>query len=109
MNPEDLDALAEYSSPLVRGSEAVITITRPDLESNSYLSQLFGLSGESSKRLTHNWRDSAPEVHASWSGYLSAAKKEPGQLYVGSSLETAHRITDNHLGVSEFALDDEGA
>ncbi|MDN5807674.1 MAG: prolyl oligopeptidase family serine peptidase [Brevibacterium sp.] len=109
MNPEDLDSLAEYSSPVLRGSEAVITITRPDLESNSYLSQLFGLSGESSKRLTHNWRDSAPEVHASWSGYLSAAKKEPGQLYVGSSLETAHRITDNHLGVSEFALDDEGA
>lgn len=109
MNPEDLDALAEYSSPLVRGSEAVITITRPDLESNSYLSQLFALSGESSRRLTHNWRDYAPEIRSSWSGYLSAAKKEAGQLFVGSTLETAHRITDNHLGVSEFALDDEGA
>ncbi|WP_231441152.1 alpha/beta hydrolase family protein [Brevibacterium zhoupengii] len=109
MNPEDLDSLAEYSSPLVRGSEAVITISRPDLESNSYLSQLFALSGESSRRLTHNWRDYAPEVRSSWSGYLSAAKKEAGQLFVGSTLETAHRITDNHLGVSEFALDDEGA
>lgn len=109
MNPEDLDALAEYSSPLMRGSEAVITITRPDLESNSYLSQLFALSGESSTRLTHNWRDSAPEIRHNWSGYLSAAKKEAGQLFVGPSLETAHRITDNHLGVSEFALDDEGA
>ncbi|MDN5588062.1 MAG: S9 family peptidase [Brevibacterium sp.] len=109
MNPEDLDSLAEYSSPLLRGSEAVVTIARPDLESNSYLSQLFALSGESSRRLTHNWRDSDPEVHSSWSGYLSAGKKEPGQLYVGSSLETAHRITDNHLGVSEFALDDAGA
>ncbi|HCG57377.1 MULTISPECIES: prolyl oligopeptidase family serine peptidase [Brevibacterium] len=109
MNPEDLDSLAEYSSPLLRGSEAVITITRPDLESNSYLSQLFALSGESSRRLTHNWRDFAPEVCSNWSGYLSAAKKEAGQLYVGSSLETAHRITDNHLGVSEFALDDQGA
>lgn len=109
MNPEDLDSLAEYSSPVLRGSEAVITITRPDLESNSYLSQLFALSGESSRRLTHNWRDSAPEVHSSWSGYLSAAKKEPGQLYIGSSLETAHRVTDNHLGVSAFAIDDEGA
>ncbi|WP_193095281.1 alpha/beta hydrolase family protein [Brevibacterium sp. FME17] len=109
MNPEDLDALAEYSSPVIRGSEAVITITRPDLESNSYLSQLFALSGESSRRLTHNWRDYAPEVRTNWSGYLSAAKKESGQLFVGSSLETAHRITDNHLGVSEFALDDDGA
>lgn len=109
MNPEDLDSLAEYSSPLLRGSEALITITRPDLESNSYLSQLFALSGESSRRLTHNWRDYAPEVRSNWSGYLSAAKKEAGQLFVGSSLETAHRITDNHLGVSEFALDDDGA
>ena len=109
MNPEDLDSLAEYSSPVLRGSEAVITITRPDLESNSYLSQLFALQGETSRRLTHNWRDSAPEVHSNWSGYLSAAKKEAGQLFVGSSLETAHRITDNHLGVSEFALDDDGA
>lgn len=109
MNPEDLDALAEYSTPVMRGSEAVITITRPDLESNSYLAQLFALSGESSRRLTHNWRDYAPEVRTNWSGYLSAAKKEAGQLFVGSSLETAHRVTDNHLGVSEFALDDEGA
>ena len=109
MNPEDLDSLAEYSSPLLRGSEAVITITRPDLESNSYLSQLFALSGETSRRLTHNWRDFAPEVRSNWSGYLSAAKKEAAQLFAGSSLETAHRITDNHLGVSEFALDDEGA
>lgn len=109
MNPEDLDSLAEYSSPLLRGSEAVITITRPDLESNSYLSQLFALQEKSSRRLTHNWRDYAPEVRRNWSGYLSAAKKEPGQLFVGPSLETAHRITDNHLGVSEFALDDEGA
>lgn len=108
MNPEDLDVLAEYSSPVMRGSEAVITITRPDLESNSYLSQLFALSGEKSTRLTHNWRDFAPEISSNWSGYLSAAKKEAGQLFVGPSLETAHRITDNHLGVSEFALDDEG-
>ena len=109
MNPEDLDALAEYSAPLMRGSEAVITITRPDLESNSYLSQLFAFSGEKSTRLTHNWRDFAPEIRGNWAGYLSAAKKESPQLFVGLSLETAHRITDNHLGVSQFALDNEGA
>ena len=36
MNPEDLDSLAEYSSPLLRGDEAVITITRTDLETNSW-------------------------------------------------------------------------
>lgn len=109
MNPEDLDTLAEYSSPLQRGGEAVITITRPDLESNSYLSQLFALTEDRSTRLTHNWHDSAAQVHPNWSGYLSAAKKEAPQLFAGPSLEAAHRITDNHLGVSEFAIDDEGA
>ncbi|MCI4012386.1 S9 family peptidase [Brevibacterium sp. ZH18] len=109
MNPEDLDSLAEYSSPLLRGDDTIITITRPDQESNSYLSQLFALGDGKSTRLTHNWRDFAPEVRSQWSGYLSAAKKEAPQLFVGPTLETAHRITDNHLGVSAFALDDEGA
>lgn len=105
MNPEDLGTLAEYSSPVLRGDDAVITIRRPDLESNSYLSQLFSLSDDNSRRLTHSWSDSNPECGPNWSGYLSAEKKAAPQLFVGDSLETAHQITDNHLGVSEFALD----
>jgi dipeptidyl aminopeptidase/acylaminoacyl peptidase len=109
MNPEDLDTLAEYSNPVLRGDEAVIAIRRSDLESNSYLSQLFALTEEHSRRLTHAWNDSAPQVGETWSGYVSAEKKAAGQLFVGSSLETAHQITDNHLGVSEFALDDAGS
>lgn len=106
MNPEDLGTLAEYSSPVLRGDEAVITIRRPDLETNSYLSQLFSLSDASSRRLTHSWSDSNPQCGPNWSGYLSAERKAAPQLFVGDSLETAHQITDNHLGVSEFALDD---
>lgn len=106
MNPEDLGTLAEYSSPVLRGDDAVITIRRPDLETNSYLSQLFSLSDASSRRLTHSWSDSNPQCGPNWSGYLSAEKKAAPQLFVGDSLETAHQITDNHLGVSEFALDD---
>ncbi|MGR6092355.1 alpha/beta hydrolase family protein [Brevibacterium sp. CSND-B09] len=106
MNPEDLGTLAEYSSPVLRGDDAVITIRRPDLESNSYLSQLFSLSDDNSRRLSHSWSDSNPECGLNWSGYLSAEKKAAPQLFVGDSLETAHQITDNHLGVSEFALDD---
>ncbi|MGM0698328.1 MAG: alpha/beta hydrolase family protein [Actinomycetota bacterium] len=106
MNPEDLGTLAEYSSPVLRGDDAVITIRRPDLESNSYLSQLFSLSDDNSRRLSHSWSDSNPECGPNWSGYLSAEKKAAPQLFVGDSLETAHQITDNHLGVSEFALDD---
>ncbi|WP_209324782.1 alpha/beta hydrolase family protein [Brevibacterium renqingii] len=109
MNPEDLDTLAEYSSPTLRGDEAVITIRRPDLESNSYLSQLFAFGGDSPRRLTHAWHDSNPQVHANWSGLLSAEKTTPAQLFVGSTLETAHQITDNHLGVSEYAIDDLGS
>ncbi|MGO3022025.1 MAG: alpha/beta hydrolase family protein [Brevibacterium sp.] len=109
MNPEDLGTLAEYSSPMLRGSDTVITIRRPDLETNSYLAQLFALSGDRSRRLTHSWSDSDPQCGPNWSGYLSAEKKAAPQLYVGDSLETAHQITDNHLGVSEFALDDSSA
>lgn len=109
MNPEDLDTLAEYSSPVLRGDEAVITIRRPDLESNSYLSQLFTLTADDSRRLTHAWHDSSPLVGPNWSGYLSAEKKSAPQLHVGATLETAHQITDSHLGVSEFALDDAGS
>lgn len=109
MNPEDLDSLAEYSSPVLREGEAIITITRPDLESNSYLSQLFALSEGDSRRLTHSWSDSSAQVCPHWSGYLSAERKATPQLFVGSTLETAHQVTDNHLGVAEFTLDDEGA
>ena len=106
MNPEDLGTVAEYSSPVLRGADTVITIRRPDLESNSYLSQLFSLTEDTSRRLTHSWSDSTPQCGPNWSGYLSAEKKAAPQLYVGDSLETAHQITDNHLGVAEFALDD---
>jgi dipeptidyl aminopeptidase/acylaminoacyl peptidase len=109
MNPEDLDALAEYSTPVLRGDDAIIGIRRPDLESNSYLSQLFELTAETSRRLTHSWHDTSPQIGSHWSGYLSAEKKSAPQLFAGSTLETAHQITDNHLGVSEFALDDNGA
>lgn len=109
MNPEDLDTLAEYSTPKLRGDEAVISIRRPDLESNSYLSQLFALGSDRSRRLTHAWHDSDPQIHPNWSGFLRAERKAAAQLYIGSTLETAHQITDNHLGVSEFAIDDAGA
>ncbi len=109
MNPEDLGTLAEYSSPVLRGADTVITIRRPDLETNSYLAQLFSLTEDSSRRLTHSWSDSAPQCGRSWSGYLSAERKTAPQLFVGDSLETAHQITDSHLGVSEFALDDSRA
>ncbi|WP_181273434.1 alpha/beta hydrolase family protein [Brevibacterium oceani] len=109
MNPEDLDTLAEYSTPVLRGDEAVITIRRPDLESNTYLSQLFALTETSSRRLTHAWNDSAPQVGRNLSGYLGAEKKAAPQLFAGPTLESAHQITDNHLGVSEFALDDTGS
>src|SRR5699024_10907894 len=109
MNPEDLDTLAEYSTPKLRGDEAVISIRRPDLESNRYLSQLFALGSDRSRRLTHACHDSDPQIHPNWSGFLRAERKAAAQLYIGSTLETAHQITDNHLGVSEFAIDDAGA
>lgn len=109
MNPEDLDSLAEYATPVVAGEDTIVAITRPDLESNTYLTQLFAFRGESSQRITHGWRDSAPHIGEHWSGYLSAEKSERPQLFAGPSLATAHRITDNHLGVTEFDIDDAGS
>lgn len=109
MNPEDLDTLAEYTTPVVDGEDVIITITRPDLESNTYLSQLFAFRGETSRRLTHGWRDTAPHIGQHWSGYLSAERSERPQLFAGPSLTTAHRITDSHLGVAEFDIDDAGS
>ncbi|RBP63922.1 dipeptidyl aminopeptidase/acylaminoacyl peptidase [Brevibacterium sanguinis] len=105
MNPEDLDSLAEYTSPVVRDDDVVIAISRPDLETNSYLSQLYSFSAERPVRISHGWHDSAPLLAGEWAGYLSARRGEPAQLCVGPSLEAAHRITDQHLGVNEFALD----
>ncbi len=109
MIPDQLDSLAEYSSPVVRDTDVVIAIARPDLETNSYLSQLYAFSGEKPIRISHNWHDSAPVVTSGWSGFLSAPRKEAAQLYAGPTLETTHRITDHHLGVSEFAIDEQGA
>src|SRR5699024_4582824 len=109
LTPEVLAPLAESSTPKLRGDDAVISIRRPDLESNSYLSQLFALGSDRSRRLTHAWHDSDPQIHPNWSGFLRTERKAAAQLYIGSTLEAADQITDNHLGESESALDDAAA
>src|SRR5699024_6036780 len=58
---------------------------------------------------THARHDSAPQIHPNWSASRRAERNAAAQLYIGSTLETAHQTTDNHLGVSEFAIDDAGA
>ena len=39
MNPEDLDSLAEYATPVVAGEDTIIAITRPDLDRFAYVSR----------------------------------------------------------------------
>ena len=34
MNPEDLDSLAEYATPVVAGEDTIVAITRPDLRAS---------------------------------------------------------------------------
>lgn len=88
MRPEDLDLLRTASAPSLTpdGLLAVTAVSRPDIASDRYPSQLWvvPVDGSAPRRLTNGPRDSSPEVSPDGTrvAFLRAPASGPPQLAV---------------------------
>ncbi|MFL6136596.1 MAG: S9 family peptidase [Frankiaceae bacterium] len=110
MKPTDLAALRIPSQPAVSpdGRFAAVTVTRLDLDEDEYRSQLWLVptDGGRARALTHGHRDGRARwsPDGRWVAFLRAGKDEPPQLHVmPSDGGEGRRVTDQQLGVSDFA------
>ncbi|MGI8722307.1 MAG: S9 family peptidase [Geodermatophilaceae bacterium] len=89
MRPEHLDLLAMCATPTLHpdGSLAIVSVIRPDLDSNEYVGGLWSVPLDGSgppRRLTRGHRDTGPAISPDGAlvAFLRAAKEAKPQLYV---------------------------
>lgn len=110
MRAADIGALRSVSRPTLHpaGDRVVVSVTRPHLDSDSTVGQLFSvpLDGSGSKRITRGFRDTAPEFSPDGQAlaFLRSEGGGPAQLHVmpaegGEPI----RLTDRLLGVTELS------
>ena len=116
MRAEDLPLLTSPSAPAVHpdGSHAVVAVTRPDLDADAYVGQLWRipLRGGAPVRITRGFRDTSPAFSPDGRllGFLRAQPGEPPQLaVVPSGGGEPMVVTAAPLGVREFAFSGDGA
>ncbi|MBO0810622.1 MAG: S9 family peptidase [Microlunatus sp.] len=116
MQASDLSKINSVSEPSLHpdGTVAVVAVTRPDLQADAYVGQLWvvPVAGGQPRRLTRGFRDTAPQFSPDGSliGFLRTQPGSPPQLYVvaGTGGEPV-QVTDRKLGVSEFAWSPDGS
>ncbi|MCU1576759.1 MAG: family peptidase [Leifsonia sp.] len=116
MKATDLGLLNAVSSPTVHpdASRAVVSVTRPDHASDSYVGQLWSvpLAGQGApRRITRGFRDVAPQF--SPDGRLIAFRRSSqdgsAQLYVVDAAGGEPvQVTDVTLGVTDFTWSPDG-
>lgn len=116
MKPADISLLNSVSTPTVApdGSRAVVAVTRPDLDADSYVGQLWSvpLTNGSPSRITRGFRDSEPQFSPDGSllAFLRAGHKDAPQLFVMSAEGGEPvKVTDQKLGVSVFRWAPDGS
>ncbi len=95
------------------GSAAIVSVTRPDLEADEYVGQLWrvGFDGSGSTRLTRGHRDAEPDVSPDgrWVVFTRAeAKGRPQVHVVATTGGEPVRLTDAPLGASTPRLSPDG-
>ncbi|WP_458109373.1 S9 family peptidase [Arthrobacter sp. R3-55] len=110
MKPEQLPLLNSVSAPAIHpdGTKAVVSVTRPDFDADSYVGQLWSIPLDTTKyprRITRGFRDGSPAFSPDGL-VLAFLRSDPDgkpQLFV---VEAAggepQRITDQHSGVGGF-------
>ncbi|MCD4851022.1 S9 family peptidase [Arthrobacter sp. AK01] len=110
MKPEQLSLLNSVSAPAIHpdGTKAVVSVTRPDFDADSYVGQLWSIPLDTTKhprRITRGFKDTSPAFSPDGL-VLAFLRSEPDgkpQLFV---VEAAggepQRITDQHAGVGSF-------
>lgn len=118
MQPAHLPLIRTVSQPAVRpdGAAAVVAVTRPDLDADAYVGQLWtvplGDGGGEPRRLTRGFRDTAPQLSADGEllAFLRAEPKGPPQLYVMPAAGGEPvQVTDRKLGVGDFRWSPDGS
>jgi dipeptidyl aminopeptidase/acylaminoacyl peptidase len=118
MKPSDLPLLTTVSAPSVspRGGVAVVSATRPDLDADAYVGQLWivplSAHGRAPLRLTRGFRDTAPQFSPDGRliAFLRAQPAGPAQLFVvDAGGGEPVQVTDRKLGVGAFAWSPDSA
>ncbi|MEU6645998.1 S9 family peptidase [Saccharomonospora sp. NPDC046836] len=106
MRPADLALLAVPGRPACRGDLTLVTLTRPDLASNSYRSALRRIGPDCDSPWTHGERDTAPAISPDgrWVAFLratgtSGALSRPQLHVMPAAGGEPRRITALPLGV----------
>lgn len=110
MKPDTLNLLNSVSTPSLHpdGQRCIVSVTRPDFDADAYVGQLWEvpLDGGPPRRLTRGFRDTAPQFAPDGrsAAFLRAEQGGKPQLFIVDSRGGEPRqITDQPLGVSEFA------
>ncbi|MBG6184404.1 dipeptidyl aminopeptidase/acylaminoacyl peptidase [Arthrobacter sp. CAN_A214] len=111
MNPDQLNLLSSVSTPTLHpeGSTAVVAVTRPDFDADSYVGQLWEirLADSRRRRITRGFRDTAPQYSPDGTmiAFLRAVPDGKPQLQVMASAGGEPiALTDQPLGVGSFAF-----
>ncbi|GAA2008703.1 alpha/beta hydrolase family protein [Brevibacterium samyangense] len=105
MKPESIELLVSASNPLVTDGTVLAELSRPHLDTNSYLSQVFAFGEDGAPaRVSHGWNDSHLDTAGGVFGLLRKGTEGAPQLHVGAHPGAVRRVSDQHLGVTEFAL-----
>lgn len=110
MKPEQLPLLNSVSAPAIHpdGTKAVVSVTRPDFDADTYVGQLWSVPLDNAKyprRITRGFRDTAPSFSPDGL-VLGFLRSDPGgkpQLFVVESAGgEPQRITNQAAGVDSF-------
>ncbi len=110
MKATDLPLLKSVSAPTIdpTGARAVVAVTRPNLDADAYVGQLWSIATDGStppRRITRGVNDSAPRFSPDGAliGFLRREGDSPAQVYVMSAGGGEPvQVTDAPLGVSSF-------
>ncbi|GAB3246110.1 S9 family peptidase [Arthrobacter pigmenti] len=111
MKAKHLPLLNSVSVPAVHpsGSRAVVAVTRPDFDGDSYVGQLWETrldsSGVNARRISRGFRDTSPRFSPDGRAlaFLRAEADGKPQLHLmEASGSEPQAVTDQHLGVTGF-------
>ena len=118
MRTADIEKLVSVSRPVISpdASFAVAAVSRPDVRANADVGQLwrFELDGEGlapARRLTRGVADRAPQLSPDGTAVAfvrADAKKRPQLYVVGATGGEPVQVTEQPLGISEFAWSPDG-
>ena len=109
MKPSDLPLLSSVSRPTIHpdGRRAVTAVSRPDLDADRAVGQLWSvmLDGSGARRITRGVSDSSPRFSPDGSllAFVRSAGEGPGQLHImAADGGEALQLTDQKLGISSW-------